>query len=61
MKPYDDIEDQLFQAQQHRIYHFTCDHVIPDENLLCMALNKGPSSCTFDFTFNNRKKESLVR
>ena len=60
MKPYDDIEDQLFHSAKERITHFSCDHVIPDENLKCIALGKGPSSVTFDFTFKNRNSKPLV-
>ncbi len=60
MKPYDEIEDQLFQSAKERIFHFSCDHVIPDENLVCLALSKGPSSVLFDFTYKNRSSPSLV-
>lgn len=60
MKPYDEIEDQLFQSSKDRIVHFSCDHVIPEENLLCMALSKGPTNVPFDFTFKNRSSPALV-
>lgn len=60
MKPYDEVEDQLFQAARLRIQHFSCDHVIPDENLVCIGLSRGPSSKLFDFTFQNRKTSATV-
>jgi len=60
MKPYDEIEEQLFQSAKDRIYNFSCDHVIPDQNLVCLALTKGPSSTVFDFTFKNRSSPQLV-
>lgn len=60
MKPYDEVEDQLFHTARNRIYHFSCDHVIPDENLVCMSLNHGPTSKLFDFTFQKRKSPELL-
>ncbi|XP_035710970.1 ATP-dependent DNA helicase DDX11 isoform X2 [Folsomia candida] len=60
MKPYDEIEDQLFQSARDRIFHFSCDHVIPDENIVCLALSKGPTSTPFDFTYKNRSSPALM-
>ena len=60
MKPYEDIEDQLFESERGRITNFSCSHVIPDENLVCMALSRGPSSINFDFTYKNRNSPQLV-
>jgi len=61
MKPYEEIEDQLFQNSKQRIHHFSCDHVIPDENLVCMSVSKGPCSIPFDFTFKNRNSSNLMQ
>ncbi|CAL8088877.1 unnamed protein product [Orchesella dallaii] len=60
MKPYDEIEDQLFQSAKERIFHFSCDHVIPDENLVCISLNRGPTSKLFDFTYQSRKTSDMM-
>ncbi|ODM93421.1 putative ATP-dependent RNA helicase DDX11-like protein 8 [Orchesella cincta] len=60
MKPYDEVEDQLFQPAKERIFHFSCDHVIPDENLVCIALNRGPTSKLFDFTYQSRKTSDMM-
>jgi len=60
MKPYEEIEDMLFQCNKERILHFSCNHVIPNQNLVCLALGKGPTSVDFDFTFKNRKSTGLV-
>lgn len=61
MKPYDEVEDQLFHTARNRLFHFSCDHVIPDENLVCMSLNRGPTGKLFDFTYQNRKTPETVR
>ena len=36
-------------------------HVIPAENLLSVALDKGPAGKEFDFTFQSRDSPDLVR
>jgi chromosome transmission fidelity protein 1 len=40
---------------------FSCSHIIPDENLVALILNKGPNNIDFDFTFESRKNEKMVR
>jgi len=59
MKPYEDVQDQLFYGSKDRIVSFSCSHVIPDENLICLALSHG-ASVPFDFTFKSRSSPQLV-
>ncbi|CAG7733150.1 unnamed protein product [Allacma fusca] len=61
MKPYEEITDHLFAGSAAgRLAHFSCDHVIPQENLVCLTLTKGPTGTAFDFTFKNRSSPSLL-
>ena len=60
MKPHDEVTDVLFAGKTERLTVFSCDHVIPDENLVCLALSKGPRGTTFDFTFKNRNSSDLL-
>jgi chromosome transmission fidelity protein 1 len=46
---------------QERLTTFSCSHIIPDENLVALILNKGPNNIDFDFTFESRKNEKMVR
>lgn len=36
-------------------------HVIPPQNLTVVSMEKGPTSLTLDFTYNNRQNTALVR
>lgn len=60
MKPHDEVMDTLFSGHDSRISVFSCDHVIPEENLVCLTLTKGPRGTSFDFTFKNRNSTHLV-
>ncbi|GAB1601699.1 ATP-dependent DNA helicase DDX11-like isoform X1 [Argonauta hians] len=57
MQPVNEFKEQLFQSvgvQPERILEFSCGHVIPDNNLLTIALANGPSGREMDFTFKSR-------
>ncbi|XP_029644218.1 ATP-dependent DNA helicase DDX11-like isoform X1 [Octopus sinensis] len=57
MQPVNEFKEQLFQSvgvQPERILEYSCGHVIPDNNLLTIALANGPSGQEMDFTFKSR-------
>ncbi|XP_073254508.1 ATP-dependent DNA helicase DDX11-like [Porites lutea] len=57
-----DFKDQLFTCAglpSDNIVEFSCGHVIPAENLLSVALDKGPAGKEFDFTFQSRDSPDL--
>ena len=45
---------------ERRLVTFSCGHIIPDDQLICLALPTGPSGLTLDFTFGNRGNLDLV-
>ncbi|CAH3188057.1 unnamed protein product, partial [Porites evermanni] len=62
MQPMSDFKDQLFTCAglpSDNIVEFSCGHVIPAENLLSVALDKGPAGKEFDFTFQSRDSPDL--
>jgi chromosome transmission fidelity protein 1 len=44
-----------------KIEHFSCGHVIPKENLVCLGLSTGPSGVKFDFSYNSRDNLQIVK
>ncbi|XP_025835047.1 putative ATP-dependent RNA helicase DDX11-like protein 8 isoform X3 [Agrilus planipennis] len=57
MKPLSEFRDRLFisaGASPDRIVHFTCDHVIPKENILPLIVTKGLNNENLLFNFENR-------
>lgn len=63
MEPMSEFVDQLFLragAMPDRIMTFSCDHVIPKENIMSNVVPRGPSGIQFEFNFHNQKNTQLV-
>ncbi len=46
--------DPAAGAEESRILHFCCDHVVPGANLLPLVMATGPSGSQLDFSFQHR-------
>ncbi|KAF8667014.1 hypothetical protein HU200_053185 [Digitaria exilis] len=42
------------------IKFFTCNHIVPPESILPVAVTRGPSGKTFDFSYNSRSSPSMI-
>lgn len=63
MEPMSEFRDQLFLsagAKPERIFTYSCDHVIPKENILTCILKTGPTGVEFEFNYQNRQNIKLV-
>jgi chromosome transmission fidelity protein 1 len=63
MQPMNDFIDLLFSSQKlpsQKLRTFSCGHIIPPENLVCISLSKGCSGVDFNFTFQNRESTQLI-
>lgn len=63
MEPMSEFIDQLFLmagATTDRIMTFSCDHVIPKENIISNVVMRGPTGVEFEFNFCNRQDTKLV-
>ena len=57
MNPLSEFRDQLFigaGADPNRVVHFSCDHVVPGENVLPIVIRNGPSGKVLDFSYKSR-------
>ncbi|KAF2232333.1 ATP-dependent RNA helicase-like protein chl1 [Viridothelium virens] len=62
MSPMSDYYDHLFPyLPPTRIQTLSCGHVIPPSNLLAMPINEATSGTEFDFTFEKRNSEAMIR
>ncbi|EPX75325.1 ATP-dependent DNA helicase Chl1 [Schizosaccharomyces octosporus yFS286] len=61
MSPLDDFIELLFSESQSRIDEFSCGHIVPKENVLTLLLSKGPSQVPYEFSYQNRTREDLIR
>lgn len=61
MSPMSDYADYLFSyLPTQNLQTFSFGHVIPRENMYATAVAQGPSGREFDFTFEQRSKDSTV-
>lgn len=61
MSPMSDYEQHLLSyLAPSKITTLSCGHVIPPSNLLALPIIRGTSGADFDFTFENRNKESTM-
>lgn len=63
MEPISEFVDQLFLsagAEPQRIVTFSCDHVIPKENIMTRIVTRGPTGVSLEFNYQNRQNPELV-
>ncbi|XP_031369791.1 ATP-dependent DNA helicase DDX11 isoform X3 [Apis dorsata] len=63
MAPMNEFIEQLFiaaGAAPERIVTFSCDHIIPKENIICNIISHGPTGIEFEFNFQNRENTKLL-
>ncbi|KAL5524487.1 CHL1 [Sanghuangporus sanghuang] len=61
MSPVSDMALQLFpNIAREQLTVFSCGHVIPRANLLCLVLGTGPRGRDLEFRFKDREDKSLI-
>lgn len=63
MEPMSEFKNQLFinaGANPDRIVTFSCDHVIPKNNILTEIVPRGPTGVEFEFNYQNRQNNNMV-
>lgn len=63
MKPFEDYYNQLFKPlniPENRIMTFSCDHVIPQDNLVAFGCGQGPNQIALNYTYSNRSTADVV-
>ncbi|KAL5482596.1 CHL1 [Sanghuangporus weigelae] len=61
MSPISDMALQLFpNIAREQLTVFSCGHVIPRANLLCLVLGTGPRGKDLEFRFKDREDRSLI-
>lgn len=64
MQPISEFKDRLFisaGAKSERIAEFSCDHIVPPENILPIALLNGPTGHSLDFSYGSRNANVTVK
>lgn len=61
MSPIDDFINLLFSDEQSRILPFSCDHIVPPENITTILVSQGPAGVPFEFTHKRKDDENLLK
>ncbi|KAM7480447.1 hypothetical protein LguiA_028660 [Lonicera macranthoides] len=61
LQPTEETRERLFPwLPSDQLHFFSCDHIVPSENILPIAVSHGPSGQSFDFSFNSRSSSAMV-
>ncbi|XP_073110576.1 uncharacterized protein [Elaeis guineensis] len=61
LQPIEETRMRLFPGLAlDQVHFFTCNHIVPPENILPIAVSRGPSGMTFDFSYNSRNTPSMI-
>lgn len=61
LQPIEETRVRLFPGLAlDQVHFFTCNHIVPPENILPIAVSRGPSGMTFDFSYNSRSTPTMV-
>lgn len=61
LQPIEETKERLFPLlPPNRLHFFSCDHIVSSENILPIAVSRGPSGQSFDFSFSARSSPRMV-
>lgn len=61
LQPIEETRLRLFPSvSSNDIKFFSCNHIVPPESILPLAVTRGPSGMTFDFSFSSRCSPTMV-
>lgn len=61
LQPVEEARMRLFPGLlSNKIHFFSCNHIVPPENILPITVSRGPSGINFDFSYNSRSSPSMM-
>lgn len=61
LQPIEETRERLFPwLPQDQLHFFSCNHIIPPEHILPVAVSRGPTGQTFDFSYSSRSSSIMV-
>ena len=62
LQPIEETRLRLFPSLlPSDIKFFSCNHIVPPGSILPIAVTRGPSGMTFDFSYGSRSSPTMVR
>lgn len=61
LQPMEELQYRLYpHLKESQIHAFSCGHIVPPENVLAIAVARGPTGRTFDFTYQSRSLPEIM-
>lgn len=61
LQPIEETRERLFPRLTPDHFHFfSCSHIVPPESILPVAISRGPSGRSFDFSYSSRSSPEVV-
>lgn len=61
LQPIEETRIRLFPGlPADKIHFFSCNHIVPPESILPLAISRGPAGKTFDFSYTSRSSPDMV-
>uniref|UniRef100_A0A0D9WE08 Helicase ATP-binding domain-containing protein n=1 Tax=Leersia perrieri TaxID=77586 RepID=A0A0D9WE08_9ORYZ len=62
LQPIEETRLRLFpNLSPSNIKFFTCNHIVPPESILPIAVTRGPSGMAFDFSYSSRSSLTMIK
>ncbi|KAF4391808.1 hypothetical protein F8388_017403 [Cannabis sativa] len=60
LQPIEETRERLFPSlSPEKFQFFSCSHIVPPESILPVAVSRGPSGQSFDFSYNSRSSSKM--
>ncbi|GAB2293540.1 hypothetical protein Dimus_027747 [Dionaea muscipula] len=61
LQPIEETRERLFPwLSPEKLHFFSCNHIVPPESILPIAVSRGPSGLTFDFSHGPRSLPKMI-
>ncbi|XVF74583.1 hypothetical protein PTKIN_Ptkin13bG0121400 [Pterospermum kingtungense] len=61
LQPIEETRERLFPwLPSYQLHFFSCGHIVPPESVLSLAVSRGPSGRSFDFSYGLRSSSAMI-
>ncbi|XP_062073378.1 uncharacterized protein LOC133777698 isoform X1 [Humulus lupulus] len=62
LQPIEETRERLFPSLSPKKFQFfSCSHIVPPESILPVAVSRGPSGQSFDFSYSSRSSSKMIQ
>ncbi|KAL2338079.1 hypothetical protein Fmac_012525 [Flemingia macrophylla] len=62
LQPIEETRERLFPwLPPNRLHFFSCGHIVPPDSIMPIAVTRGPTGRSFDFSFSSRSSPDMMR